>query len=120
MAFSDPQTVIVSGDTMSLPRVGSGPSSGVFSLPDSSLKLSVSHAVNKRARRTVRLDLQKVAPDPLFPASNVPYSASVYLVLDAPLTGFTISEQADLIIGLADYLKASSSAATNHLVGGES
>jgi hypothetical protein len=119
MAFSDPQSITFGTNTLSLPRVGSGPNSGVFQLSTGEAKLTISHSIGKRARRTVRVDSQKVAPDPLFPATNVPRSASVYIVVDAPLVGFTNEELVDCIVGLADYLSASSAANAFHLVGGE-
>lgn len=120
MAFADPQTVTISAVPNTLARVGTGPTSGVFALPDGTLKLSVSHAVNKRARRTIRIDHQKVVPDPLFPATNVPRSASFYLVVDTPVTGYTIVEQKAVIDGFLAYLSASSGAKITQFLGGES
>lgn len=120
MAFADPQSVTISAVANSLARVGTGPTSGVFALPDGTLKLSVSHAVNKRARRTIRIDHQKVVPDPLFPATNVPRSASFYLVVDTPVTGYTIVEQKAVIDGFLAYLSASSGAKITQFLGGES
>lgn len=120
MAFADPQVVTVDGNNVTLPRVSVGPRSGAFSLPTEELKLSVSHTLNKRARRQIRLDSQKIVPDPMFPATNVPRSMSVYLVVDAPLTGFTITEQHNLLAALAGYLQASSGAKAIQFLGGES
>lgn len=120
MAFADPQAIDVGSGTLSLPRVSTSPTSGTFQVSSGEVKLTVSHAVNKRARRSVRVDVQKVVPDPLFPATNVPRSASVYLVVDAPLTGFTITEQHDLLAALAGYLQASSGAKAIQFLGGES
>lgn len=119
MAFSDPQTIEITPDTFTLPRVGSGPNSGTFSTADQEVKLLISHAVNKRVRRQIRLDTQKVIPDPLFPASNTPRSMSVYLVVDAPLTGYTISEMGSAAGGLCSYLTASSGAKLLQFLGGE-
>jgi len=120
MAFSDPQSITIGASTASLPRTGSGPNSGTFTSPTGELKLTISHAVNKRARRTARIDIQKIVPDPLLPAVNAPRSASVYLVCDAPLTGFTGAELTDGIVAICDYLSASSGAAAARLLGGES
>lgn len=120
MAFSDPQTVTISSIPNALARVGTGPTSGVFALPDGELKLSISHAVNKRARRSIRIDYQKIAPDPLMPATNVPRSASFYLVVDTPVVGFTIAEQKAVIDGFLAYLSASSGAKITQFLGGES
>lgn len=119
MAFADPQAIDVGSGTLSLPRVSTSPTSGTFQVSNGEVKLTVSHAVNKRARRSVRVDVQKVVPDPLFPATNVPRSASVYLVVDAPVTGFTVAELTDIVDGLTTFLSASTSAKTVQLLGGE-
>lgn len=119
MAYPDPQSLDIGPDTITLPRTGSGPNTGVFSSNTGEVVVRVSHAVGKRARRTARLDVQKVAPDPLFPATNVPRSTSVYLVVDAPLTGFTVTELQSIAVGLTDWLTASSNANLARLLGGE-
>lgn len=119
MAFADPQTVTINSVAQTLARTGTGPTSGIFAKDDGTVKLSVAHAVNKRARRTIRLDHEKVVPDPLFPASNVPRSMSVYLVVDGPLTGYSIAELKQNIDGFLTYLSASSGAKITQLLGGE-
>lgn len=119
MAFSDPQSITFTSGTISLPRVSSGPNSGVFSTAEGEAKLTVSHAIGKRARRTARLDSQKTAPDPLMPTTNVARSASVYIVIDTPLVGFTVTEKADALQALCDWLTADSGANALRLIGGE-
>jgi hypothetical protein len=54
------------------------------------------------------LDTKKVGTNPLDPSKNLPFSASAYLVLDAPAqgTGFTSTELEDLTKGLVAYLTA--------------
>jgi hypothetical protein len=89
MSFADPQSVTVNAVAISLPRTSSGVNSGVFTSADGNSKLSVSHSYGKRTRRTIRLDSSKVAADPLLPTQNVKLSNSVYLVVDAPVAGFT-------------------------------
>lgn len=119
MAFADPQSVTISGSANSLPRVSSGTNAGGFSTSDGNLKETVSSSYGKRIRRSIRLDFSKVAPDPLFPAQNTPYSMSTYIVVDVPTVGFTVAEQKAVIDGLTLYLTASSGARVTQLLGGE-
>jgi hypothetical protein len=44
---------------------------------------------------------------------------STYLVVDVPVTGFTIAETKQIIDGLTAYLTASSGARVTQLLGGE-
>lgn len=119
MSYTDPQSVTINAIAISLPRVGSGVNTGSFSSNDGLTKLSVAHQYAKRIRRTVRLDQSKVAADPLVGGSNVPYSMSAYLVIDMPLTGYTVAEAKLIIDGLTLYLTASSGARVTQLLGGE-
>lgn len=106
--FSDPQSVTISGAAKSLPRVSSGEYSGQFRASDGAYTLSVKHTGGKRERSVVRLDTRKIGANPLDPTRNLPYTASVYLVLDAPAqsSGFTSTELEDLTKGLVAYLSA--------------
>jgi hypothetical protein len=119
MAFADPQNLDIDGSGSAplavLPRVGAGMGIGRFSSTDRDL--IISHQYGKRARRTARIDLVKVAPDPLVPATNVPYSASTYIVIDEPLQGFTDAEIVLLVNSLIVWLSTGSN--TSKLVGGE-
>jgi hypothetical protein len=119
MAYSDPQTITINAIANSLPRTASGVNTGTFTKDDGNVRLSVSHAYGKRNRRQSRLDVQKVAPDPLISSTNILYGMSVYLVVDAPKTGYTIAEQKQAVDGFLAYLSASSGANITKLLGGE-
>lgn len=119
MAFSDPQSVTIATVATSLPRLGIGVNSGTFATPDGLVKLTVSHLVGKRSRSTLRLDFAKIAPDPLISSTNIRYSMSAYIVVDAPITGYTVSDQVANVKALVDYLSASSNARVTQLLGGE-
>jgi hypothetical protein len=119
MSFSDPQSVTVNAVAISLPRTSSGVNSGVFTSSDGNARLSVAHAYGKRTRRTIRLDSSKVAADPLLPTQNVKLSNSVYLVVDAPVAGFTNTELKQAVDGFLAALTASSGAKVTQLLGGE-
>lgn len=119
MSFSDPQSVTINSIAISLPRVSSGVNAGSFSSNDSLTKLAVAHSYAKRIRRTIRLDVSKVAADPLIGGQNVAYSMSSYLVIDMPISGYTVAEAKLVVDGLVGYLAASSGAKVTQLLGGE-
>jgi hypothetical protein len=119
MAFADPQSVTINAVAQSLPRTSVGVNSGVYTKDDGNVKLSISHSYAKRTRRTARLDFRKIAADPLISAQSVLYSMSAYLVVDVPITGFTVAEQKQIVDALTLYLTASSGAKVTQLLGGE-
>lgn len=118
--FSDPQSVTINAVAQSLPRIGQGLGSGVYQKDDGSYKLSISHANGARNRRVIRLDNYKTATDPLIPTQNAPYRMGVYLVVDVPKVGYTITEQGYVTNGFLAYLSASSYANMTKFLGGES
>jgi len=119
MAFSDPQSVTINAVANSLPRVGLGNGTGDFKKDDGTVELKFAHSYGKRTRRTVRLNFSKIAADPLISAQNIRYSMSAYLVVDVPITGFTVAEAKQIVDALTLYLTSSSGANTTKLLGGE-
>ncbi len=83
------------------------------------VKLGVSHSYGKRTRRSIRLDHSKIAADPLISAVNIKYSMSAYLVVDVPVTGYTVAEAKAIVDALIAYLSASTGAKVTQLLGGE-
>jgi len=120
MGFSDPQSVTINSVAISLPRTGQGVNSGNFASNDGTLKESISHSYGKRNRHVLRLDFSKIAPNPLISAQNILFSMSTYIVVDVPVTGFTVAEAKQVVDGLTAYLTASSGAKVTQLLGGES
>ena len=118
MAFADPQSVTINAVANVLPRTSSGVNSGSFTKDDGNVRLSVSHAYGKRNRRTIRIDNSKIAPDALT-GLNVKSSMSAFIVVDAPITGYSIAEQKQIVDALTAYLTASSGARVTQLLGGE-
>ncbi len=106
--FSDPQSVTISGTAKTLPRVSSGDYAGTFRTSDGAYTLNVKHTSGGRERSVVRLDTRKIGANPLDPTRNLPYTASAYVVLNAPAqsNGFTSTELEDLLKGLVAYLSA--------------
>lgn len=121
MALSDPQalTIGTTPGALSLPRTSSGSNNSVYNTNDGAAVFRISSAYAKRTRRNIRLDYTKIAPDPIT-AVNTKLSASVYLVVDAPPSGFTVTELKDQVKALADWLNASSNANLIKVLGGES
>lgn len=120
MAFADPQSVTINAVANSLPRVSNGVNSGAFQKDDGSVKLEVSHQYGaKRTRRLVRLTHTKIAADPLMPSTNTRYSMSVNMVVDTPVTGYSITEAKQIVDALTAYLTATTGARVTQLLGGE-
>lgn len=120
MAFTDPQSVTIGGTAHTLPRTSSGASSGTFSKDDGSVVEFVSHTYGKRNRRMIKLSTSKIAADPFIPSQNAKVMMEAYVVVNSPISGFTVTEQKDLVVALATYLTASTAANTLKLLGGES
>jgi hypothetical protein len=120
MAFADPQSVTINAVAQSMPRVSSGDNKGTFRKDDATVELAISHQYGSRTRRMIRLNHSKIAADPLMASVNVKLSASVYLVVDTPSVGYTITEAKQIVDALTAYLTASSGAKATQLLGGES
>lgn len=118
--FSDPQSVTVNAVAQSMPRISTGINTSTYQKDDASYKLTASHVYGKRTRRVIRLDAQKVAADPLISAQNIRYNMACYVVVDLPVTGYTLAEAKLIVDGLLAYLTASSGAQVTKLLGGES
>jgi hypothetical protein len=119
MAFSDPQSLTVNSVANSLPRTAFGDNTGAFTSADGALKLSISHRYGKRNRSEVRVDSTKVTADPFVPNVNQKVGASVYMVIDRPVNGYTTTELKQIADALVAYLSASTGANITRVLGGE-
>jgi hypothetical protein len=119
--LADPQSVTINSVAQSLPAISRGVNTSAYQKDDGTVKLSIAHTYAKaRTRRQVRLDFSKIAADPLVSAQNIKYSMSAYLVIDHPITGFTVAEAKYIVDALTAYLTASSGAKVTSVLGGES
>lgn len=118
--LADPQSVTISGDAKSLPRTSSGVNLGEFTKDDGLVKERIQHTYGSRTRRLIRIDVSKIAADPLISAQSVKYSMSAYVVFDLPPTGYTPAEAKAVWDGFAAQLAASSGAIITKVLGGES
>lgn len=101
--LADPQTVTINAIAQVLPRISQNPTGSVYRKDDGTVKFILSNTEGKRYRHNVRLDVQKVAVDPLT-AENFTASMSAYLVIDRPVSGYTLAEARDVVIGLTAWL----------------
>lgn len=120
MAFSDPQSVTISGSAISLPRISSVANGSTYSSSDGAVDLVLSHAYGRRTRRVIRLDHSKYAADVFIPSTNAEVSMSCYMVFDLPKVGYNNTEALAVYAGLKGLMTASSDAAITKLLGGES
>ena len=120
MALSDPQSVTINAVAVSLPRVTTGENSAGYRSADGFVDMQIAHTYGRRNRHRIRLHHSKVAADPLSPALNRPFDMSVNVVFDVPDTGYTATEQKQVIDALVAYLSASGGGNVTKLLGGES
>ncbi|DAD51945.1 TPA_asm: coat protein [ssRNA phage Zoerhiza.4_20] len=120
MAFTDPQSVTISGTAISLPRVSSGDGKSKYLSSDGLVAFTASTAYGRRMRHVLRLDHSKIAADPLAPAMNAKVSSSVYLVIDEPDVGYDNTELMAIYAAFKTLITASSDALVSKVLGGES
>ena len=121
MAFADPQKIKVrAAGEDTLPRVDTGDFSSEYLSSDALVALKLATSNGRRKRHVARVDLSKIIASVLNPAQNEEASASAYLVIDRPISGFTNKELKELAEGLVTFLSASSYSATEKLLGSES
>jgi len=119
MAFADPQSVTINAIAQVLPRTASGVNTGSFTKDDGNVALTVSHSYGRRTRRQLRLTHRKIAADPLISAQSIVYSMGVQVIVDTPVTGYTVAEAKQIVDAVIAYLSASSGAKITQLLGGE-
>lgn len=119
--FADPQSVTINAVPITLPRTPRGTSYGVFTKDDGLVQLLINHnVVGKKTRRVVELRHAKIASDPLLAGVNVKAGFRTYLVMESQETGYSLTEQKQVVDGLTAFLTASSGANVTKILGGES
>lgn len=120
MAFTDPQSITIDAEAISLPRVNVGENRSEYLDSDGVVKLSASHAYGRRVRRVLRVDHSKITSDPFIPDQNSKVSMSNYIVFDEPSQGYSNAEVLDIYSGFKALFTGSSDALIVKLLGGES
>lgn len=116
MAYSDPQSVTVGANSVSLARTGSSSTSGTFRSSDQKYSLDVRHSSGTRERHNVKLSFADVVGNPLVPSQNIAVSTAVNLTIDHPRNGLTAGVICDIAEALAAWATEANLA---KLVGGE-
>lgn len=122
MALADPQSVKISGSTISLPRIATGNLESTYESADGLTKVSLSTVKTKssRKRQTVRIDVTKVTADPFIPSQNVEVSMSTQVVFDRPPAGYSNADAKAVWDGFIEALSAGSGLIVTKLLGSES
>jgi hypothetical protein len=123
MALTDPQKFKeVAGTEVTAPRVSAGDFKSIYETSDglNKLTLSTTTSNSSRKRHLVRIDVEKIAANPFEEARKEPISASVYLVIDRPFTGYSVAEMKKLVEGLVGLISATTYTVVEKLLGGES
>jgi len=119
VSLTDPQSITISGSTISLPRTNVGSNRAEYTSGDGLVRLSAAHTYGRRTRRVLRLDHSKIAPD-AYTAVNAKFSMSNYIVFDVPATGYNAADELAVYAGFKTLFSASSDAVITKLLGGES
>lgn len=123
MALTDPQKYKETTETeVTAPRISSGDRKSVYATSDglNVLTVSTTESANGRYRHLVRLDTKKLATNVYEESKKQYVSASVYLVVDRPVNGFSVAEMVKLTKGLVGLVSASSYSVAEKALGGES
>lgn len=120
MALADPQDIVISGSTISLPRTNTGNNSSTYTSADGLVKETLSHQYGKNNRHLFRVDHSKIAADPFQSTLNAKYKMATYVVIDVPPVGYTVAEAKAVVDGMLAELTASTGALITKLIGGES
>lgn len=122
MSFADPQSIKVSGVTTSLPRVSTGNYESKYQSADGLTLFQALTQDGRRLRQVLRVDRDKITPDPFISTNNVEVSTSISLVIDRPKgkVGFSDTEEAALIAGFMELLTKEESKIITKLLAGES
>lgn len=117
MAYSDPQSVTISGTATSLARTGMTLDAGTFTSADRASTMIVRHSTGKRSRHNIVLRQDKTVTDPLIPSQNRPVSFQVSLTVDTPTSGVSSTDAASLAKAICAWATDANLA---KLIGGES
>lgn len=120
MAISDPLTITVGADSISLARTSFGVDSGAFRSSDSNNEVVVSHKYGNRVRHSVRFNHTQLVEDELVEGLSRAAGISVMVTVDAPKSGYNLESQKVIVTALLSLLTASSGAKLGQVLGGES
>lgn len=121
MALADPQSIKISGTTISLPRTDVEGTLSKYTSEDALTQLTLSNQnTGKRNRQTIRVDAKKIMASVLTPSQNEEASMSCYIVFDRPLAGYSNTEALAILTGLNELGSATENKVFKALLGGQS
>lgn len=121
MAFSDPVVVTVNSVAQSMPLIERTGRKAVYENNDKTFQVSISHRAGKargreRTNSSFRIDQRAIVTSPI-DSSNDSDELSLWVVIDKPIYGFSLTQVQQLAAALFARLDA---AAIAKLFGGES
>lgn len=121
MAFGNTQTITIDDTELTLERVFTGSTTGLFKSSDSATSIEVTPAVSRdgRQHRVARLRQKKTTTDPLVGSTNVRVEDFMSLNVNRPSDGYTDAEILKQATGFIAWLTANSNANLIKLIGGE-
>lgn len=123
MALSDPQSITVGSDTVSLARTGMGPNSSTYkgvTLSGTEYNLQVTQNVQKsKTRSSIRIERVAFVPDTLIPSNNVRQTLTATIVVETPSVGVSPLTALSAVLGLINMATANTNAVLTKLVAGE-
>lgn len=124
MSMTDPTVVTISAVPITCPRISVGDDRSEYQSGDGLVTLTFSSLYDQgrgdRTKRMARVDVRKIAADPMKPVENVEVSMAFYIAYDLPPAGYTAVEAKAISDGFLTTLQASSGAMITKLLGGES
>lgn len=105
MAFADPQSITVNGSAKSMPRVSTKGSETIYQTGDETWALRISHQkLKNRVRSVARFDQKAIVANPLDSTDQDFDIQGVYLVIDRPMFGFSMTQLEQQIAGFVSWL----------------
>ncbi len=119
MAFTDPQSITLSGTTSPLPRILTGTTVGDFRSGDGNIELTIDpRGTAKRRRNVARFYAKKTVTDPITGLASIQgYMFSI--TGDRPLTGITDADVEALAAAAIAWATATSNSNLKKLLAGE-
>jgi hypothetical protein len=124
MALTDPIEVKeVAKTKVKAARVVSGNFRSVYETSDGLNKITISteETGSNRKRHLIRFDVSKITTNPYEETKKQEVTASMYLVIDRPIAGYTIAELAALLEGFNAFTSSGTEyEIAKRIMGGES
>lgn len=99
--FADPQSITVSGNAKSMPRIGTKNNSSEYLSADGNWKLVISHEMkgSETVRSVAKFSNRKIVADPLDAEKSAYKWAHTLIIMERPEVGWTEAEITAQITG---------------------